>query len=88
MMLQSVRSAHRYGRGSNVRAMVRPEGRDAIGHRRLSPLESAIWYAIAAVTYVAASIAEKGLLNWIVGPLWLVAVVTFGPALVDRTRRR
>lgn len=41
----------------------------------------ALWYLIAFVTYVAAATLEKGLLNWIVGPAWLVAVITFGPRL-------
>jgi hypothetical protein len=47
-----------------------------------------VWYLVAAVTYIAAAIAEKGLLNWLVGPAWLVAVVTFGPVAADRLRRR
>lgn len=69
--------------------MTAPPGeRDHLGARRLSRREEIIWYGVAAVTYVAASIVEKGLLNWIVGPLWLVAVVWGGPALVDRLRGR
>ena len=47
-----------------------------------------MWYGIAFVTYVGASIFEKGLLNWIVGPLWLVGVVVYGPRAVDRVRGR
>lgn len=46
----------------------------------------AIWYVVAGVSYCAASIVEKGLLNWFVGPLWLVAVIWFGPLLVERVR--
>jgi len=30
-------------------------------------------YAIAAITYVACAIPAKWLLNWIIGPLWLLA---------------
>jgi hypothetical protein len=56
--------------------------------RRLSITETAVWYGIAFVTYVAASIFEKGLLNWIVGPLWLVGVVVYGPRAYDRVRGR
>ena len=58
--------------------------------RRLSVREEAVWYAVATVTYITAAIFEKGLLNWLVGPLWLVAVVSFGPVAVDRLglRRR
>jgi hypothetical protein len=51
-------------------------------------LESASWYGVAGVSYIGASIVEKGLLNWLVGPIWLVAVIWGGPALVDRLRRR
>ncbi len=42
----------------------------------------------AGVSYVLASIWHKFLLNWFVGPLWLVAFVVFGPALWDRLRWR
>lgn len=47
-----------------------------------------MWYLVAAVSYVAASVLEKGLLNWLIGPAWLVAVVTFGPLAGDRILRR
>ena len=56
--------------------------------RRLSTRETAFWYSFAFVSYVACAIYEKGLLTWIVGPLWLVAVVVYGPVLADRLRRR
>lgn len=62
--------------------------RDFRGSRRLSRRESAFWYLLAAVSYIVVSLLQKGLLNWVVGPLWLVAVVVLGPALVDRVRRR
>jgi len=62
--------------------------RDFRGSRRLSKRETAFWYLVAAVSYIAVSLLQKGILNWVVGPLWLVAVVVFGPALVDRVRRR
>ncbi len=61
---------------------------DHVGARRLSRREEIAWYSFAAVTYVAAGIIEKSLLNWIIGPLWLVAVVWGGPLLVDRVRGR
>jgi hypothetical protein len=67
------------------------EGREPWAHlhrRQLSGREEALWYLVATVTYIAAAIAEKGLLNWLVGPAWLVAVVTFGPVAADRLRRR
>lgn len=63
-------------------------GPDGLGPRRLSAGETAAWYALAALTYVGAAILEKGLLNWLIGPAWLVAVITFGPAAIDRVRRR
>jgi len=55
---------------------------------RLNRAETVAWYGVAAVTYVGAAVFEKGLLNWLIGPAWLVAVVTFGPPAVDRLRRR
>ncbi len=63
--------------------------RDALGRRKtLTGWETAFWYGLAAVTYIGASIVEKGLLNWLVGPAWLVAVVWGGPVLVERLRGR
>lgn len=56
--------------------------------RTLTARATAAWYAVAAVTYIGAATFEKGLLNWLIGPAWLVAVVTFGPLAVERTRRR
>ena len=62
--------------------------RDHLGARRLSRREEVFWYLFAGITYVCAAIVEKGLLNWLVGPAWLVLVVWWGPELVDRVRRR
>jgi hypothetical protein len=56
--------------------------------RQLTLRETAFWYGLAGVTYLAASVVEKGLLNWVIGPVWLVAVVWFGPLLADRLRGR
>jgi hypothetical protein len=39
-------------------------------------------YAIAFVTYVVAGVAWKPLLNWIVGPLWVVLVAGVLPDVV------
>ncbi len=64
---------------------------DSWAHLRKRPLsrrEEAGWYLVAAATYIGASLWQKGLLNWLIGPVWLVAVVTFGPLLLDRLRRR
>ena len=45
-------------------------------------------YASAAVSYISLSIYNKWLLDWIVGPLWLVAWVWGLPALVKLIRRQ
>jgi len=63
-------------------------GPEQLTSRQLSRAETAAWYGIAAVTYVAAAIFEKGLLNWLIGPAWLIAIVCVGPAAFDRVRRR
>jgi hypothetical protein len=69
-----------------------PESNDADldfrGSRRLAGKEEWFWYLVAAISYVGVSMFHKGLLNWFVGPLWLVAVVVVGPAVWDRLRRR
>ena len=64
------------------------DGRDHLGQRRLTGRETAFWYGLAGVTYVGLAMFHKFLLNWIIGPLWLVAIVWFGPALVDLVRGR
>src|SRR5262245_55942165 len=56
--------------------------------RRLSRNEKILWYGLAGVTYCGVAIFEKGILNWIIGPIWLVFFVTAGPALVDQVRGR
>lgn len=61
---------------------------DHAGARRLRGAEEWVWYVVAAVSYIVAGIWQKGLLNWFVGPAWVVAVITLGPVLVDRVRRR
>jgi hypothetical protein len=61
---------------------------DLRAERRLSRNEQIFWYGFAAVTYVVASIIQKGLSNWFVGPMWLVAVVWFGPLVTAQIRRR
>ncbi len=45
-------------------------------------------YLFAGATYVGLGMFHKFLLNWIIGPVWLVAVVWFVPSLVDVVRRR
>ena len=48
----------------------------------------AFLYLAAAVTYISASIYNKWLLDWVVGPLWLVAWVWGVPALGRLVRGR
>lgn len=68
-----------------------PEGSGSgrgFNDRRLTGREEWFWYLAAAVSYTVVGIFHKFLLNWIAGPLWLVAVVVVGPAVGDRLRRR
>ena len=55
--------------------------------RRLRGAEEWAWYLLAGSTYVALAAWHKWLLNWFIGPMWLVATVCIGPALVDRRSR-
>lgn len=59
---------------------------DHLGHRRLSTTETVGWYAFATLTYIGFGVFHKWLLNWIIGPVWLVAMVWVLPPLVDRLR--
>lgn len=73
-------------------AVPEPEQADAktdfSGSRRLTGKEEWFWYLAAAVSYIVLGIWHKFLLNWFVGPAWLVAVVVVGPAVWDRLRGR
>jgi hypothetical protein len=60
---------------------------DHLGERRLSRRATALWYSIAFVTYVSSAIWHKWLLTWILGPVWLVATVWFGPIAWDTLKR-
>jgi len=44
-------------------------------------------YFAAGVSYVALGMFHKWLLNWVIGPLWLLAWVWLVPYVVDRLRR-
>ncbi len=46
--------------------------------------EYAVIYVTAGVTYILVGMRVTFLLNWIVGPLWPVAFIWFGPPLVRR----
>jgi hypothetical protein len=61
---------------------------DHRGSRRLAGREEWLWYVVAAVSYVGVGMFHKFVLNWIIGPLWLVAVVVIGPAVRERWRHR
>lgn len=45
-------------------------------------------YVLAGVSYVVLGVFNKWLLNWIIGPIWLVAWVWCAPVLIDRFRAR
>ncbi len=61
---------------------------DHRGSRRLGSVEQLVWYLVAGVSYVGLGIYHKWLLNWFVGPVWLVAVIVVGPWLTDQVRAR
>lgn len=44
-------------------------------------------YVSAAVSYIALAVFHKWLLNWVIGPLWLVAWVWVVPRLFRAGRR-
>ncbi|MFL6205264.1 MAG: hypothetical protein ACJ739_07915 [Acidimicrobiales bacterium] len=45
-------------------------------------------YLAAGVTYVGVAMFHKFLLNWIIGPVWLVAWVWLVPVVIEAVRRR
>ncbi len=57
---------------------------DFRGSRRLVGAEEWFWYLAAAVSYILLGIWHKWLLNWFVGPVWLVAFIVAGPWVTDR----
>ena len=57
---------------------------DFRGSRRLVGREEWFWYLAAALSYIVLGIWHKWLLNWFVGPVWLVVFVVVGPWLTDR----
>jgi len=54
--------------------------------RRLTGALEWFWYVVAAVSYILAGIWNKWLLNWLLGPIWLVAVICLGPPLASWLR--
>lgn len=58
--------------------------RSALGRRAELAL-----YAVAAITYIGTALVYKGVLNWVVGPLWVVVWVEGGSRVATwRARRR
>jgi hypothetical protein len=45
-------------------------------------------YLLAGTTYVVLGVFHKFLLNWVIGPVWLVAWVWAVPAIIERFRPR
>lgn len=41
-------------------------------------------YVLAGASYIALGMFNKWLLNWIIGPIWLVAWIWLAPLLIDR----
>lgn len=66
--------------------MAAPTGRPGDPEWYTRRLELAL-YVLAGATYVGLGIFHKFLLNWVIGPVWLVAWVWAVPALVERIRR-
>ena len=56
------------------------------GARRLTGVEEWVWYLLAGISYTLAGVWHKWLLNWLMGPIWLVTVIVVGPWLFDRCR--
>ena len=44
-------------------------------------------YLSAGITYIGLGMFHKFLLNWIIGPLWLVLWVWLVPVLIEGVRR-
>ena len=63
-----------------------PGDTDFRGARRLTGFEEWFWYVLAGVTYVLTGVWHKWILNWLMGPIWLVTVVVVGPWIFDRLR--
>jgi hypothetical protein len=63
--------------------MSRPDDPPWLTHR----LELTL-YILAGATYVGFGMFHKFLLNWIIGPIWLVAWVWLVPLLIEGVRRR
>lgn len=63
-----------------------PSDLDYRGARRLTGAEEWVWYLVAGISYIVLGIWHKWLLNWFVGPVWLVAIIVVGPWLTDRLR--
>ena len=63
---------------------------DGSVRRRTDPhraIEEGVWYLLAGVSYIALGISHKWLLNWFIGPAWLVGTVVIGPVAADRVAR-
>jgi hypothetical protein len=56
---------------------------------KLSRRAEALLYVFAAASYIGVGLYQKSVLNWIVGPLWLIVVIEAGARLsILRDRRR
>jgi len=66
-------------------ALSEPTGRPGDPGWYTRRVELAI-YVVAGVTYVVLGVFHKWLLNWVIGPIWLVAWVWLTPLVVERVR--
>jgi len=67
-----------------MRTITRAEGSTGRIERAYARHEYAVIYLVAGTSYTLISLHAKVLLNWIVGPLWPVAFMWWGPQLVRR----
>jgi hypothetical protein len=75
------------GGAVRVGAAERIELRARAVHVRFGAHEQWLWTLLAAASYVGLSIWHKWLLNWIVGPMWLVAWVVLAPIVARQLGR-
>jgi hypothetical protein len=67
-----------------MRSITRPAAGVGRIERAYVRHEYAVIYIVAGTSYTLISMHAKVLLNWIVGPLWPVAFMWWGPMLVRR----
>jgi hypothetical protein len=46
--------------------------------------EYAVIYVVSGIVYIVVGVFVRGLLNWIIGPIWPIVCMWFVPVLVRR----